>query len=192
MPEINAPAIVEELTVLHDAYERALAANDVPALTAFFWDSPHIVRYGVNEHLYGAEAVAAYRQGNAPAFTERTLLRRSILALGDDTASIMCELSQKIFGQPRHSRQSQVWVRFREFGWKIVSAHVSNALTPPSLLAPAWDSYVDQTAAALGLPLDREHRPGVILSLQRTAAVAAPLLAFALPGDTELAPTFTP
>ena len=56
MPEVNAPDVVAELGVLHDAYERALAANDVPALTAFFWDSPHTVRYGVGEHLYGAGA----------------------------------------------------------------------------------------------------------------------------------------
>src|SRR3954465_9523551 len=96
MPEINAPAVVAEVTVLHDAYERALAANDVPALTAFFWNSPHIVRYGVNEHLYGAEAVATYRQSSTPAFTNRHLLRRSILTIGADTASVMCELGQKI------------------------------------------------------------------------------------------------
>jgi hypothetical protein len=191
MPEINAPAVVAELTALHDRYERALAANDVPTLTAFFWDSPHTVRYGVNEHLYGAESLAAYRQASAPVFTERTLLRRVILALGEDTASVMCELSQKVFGQLKHSRQSQVWVRFPGLGWKIVSAHVSNALTAPESPA-AWDAYVDQTAAALGLRLDPAHRPGVILSLQRTAAVAAPLLAFPLAGDPDLAPVFTP
>ncbi len=190
MPEINAPAVVAELTTLHDAYERALAANDVAALTAFFWDSPHIVRYGVNEHLYGAESLAAYRQASKPVFTERTLLRRAILAIGEDSASIMCELAQTVFGQPRHSRQSQVWVRFPGLGWKIVSAHVSNALTAPVGVA-SWDAYVDQSAAALGLPLDPAHRTGVIQSLQRTSAIAAPLLAFAVPGDAEIAPVFT-
>lgn len=191
MPEINAPTIVAELNELHDCYERALAANDVPALTAFFWDSPHTVRYGVNEHLYGADAVASYRQASAPVFTERKLLRRAILVIGQDTASIMCELSQKIFGQLRHSRQSQVWVRFPGLGWKIVSAHVSNALTA-SPGSTAWDSYVDQTAAALGLRIDGAHRPGVVQSLQRTATIAAPLLAFSIPDDAELAPVFTP
>ncbi len=194
MPEINAPAIVAELTALHDNYERALAANDVAALTAFFWDSLHTVRYGVNEHLYGAEALAAYRQASALVFTDRTLLRRAILTIGEDSASIMCELSQKIMGQPRHSRQSQVWVRFPELGWKIVSAHVSNALIAPpaGTGGVAWEAYVDHTAAGLGLPLDPAHRPGVVLSLQRTAAVAAHLLAFELPADAELAPVFSP
>lgn len=190
MPAINAPALVRELETLHDAYERALAANDVPALNAFFWNSPHTVRYGVNEHLYGAEAVSAYRHASTPVFTERRILRRAILALGDDVASIMSELTQKIFGQPRHSRQSQVWVRFPDAGWKIVSAHVSNALTPPEGNV-AWDSYVDHASTALGLPLDRAHRPGVIQQLQRTATVAAPLLAFPLPPAGEIAPVFT-
>lgn len=191
MPEVNAPAIVAELTALHDDYERALAANDVPALTAFFWDSPHVVRFGVSEHLYGAEALAAYRSSTTPVFTERTLARRTILALGADTASVMCEISQKVGGQQRHSRQSQVWMRFPEIGWKIVSAHVSNVLQPPSGTA-SWDAYVDHTAAALGLTIDRAHRPGVIQSLQRTAAIASPLMAFALPDHAELAPSFTP
>lgn len=192
MPEINAPAVVAELNELHDRYERALAANDVPALNAFFWDSPHTVRYGLNEHLYGADAVASYRQASTPLFTERRLLRRAILVVGPDTASIMCELSQKISGQPRHSRQSQVWVRFPGLGWKIVSAHVSNALTTPNATAPAVDAYVDQAAVALGLPLDPAHRPGVIQQYQRIAAVDAPLLAFPLPPDLEPVPVFAP
>lgn len=191
MPEINAPAIVAELSALHDAYERALAAHDVPALTAFFWDSSHTVRYGVNEHLYGAEDLAAYRNASPPVFTDRVLVRRSILALGADMASIMCELSQKIAGQPKHGRQSQVWVRFPTLGWKIVSAHVSNALTSPDASAPSFDAYVDQAAAALRLPLAPEHRPGVLLQFQRIAAIAAPLLAFPLPPDVEPAPVFT-
>jgi len=191
MPEVNAPAVVAEVGELHDAYERALAANDVPALNAYFWDSPFTVRYGVNEHLYGAEAVAAYRQGNVPAFSERTLLRRAILTLGEDMASIMCEFRQKILGQIRHNRQSQVWVRFPDVGWRIVTAHVSNPLSVPDGIV-AWDSYVDHAAAALSLPLDREHRLGVVQSLQRSAAIAAPLLAFKLPTDTEMAPVFIP
>ncbi len=189
MPDVNAPAVVAELTLLHDAYERALAANDVPALNGFFWDSPHIVRFGVHEHLYGAAAVAAYRSSSTPAFTERKILRRTILSLGNDVASVMCELDQKVAGQPRHSRQSQVWVRFPSLGWKIVAAHVSNAVLPPPG-RPAWDGYVDLTSSALALPIDRAHRPGVIESIQRTAAIAGPLMAFDLPGDGEVAPTF--
>jgi hypothetical protein len=189
MIALNSPAVVAEIAALHDAYERALAANDVPALTHFFWDSPHIVRFGVNEHLYGAADLADYRKKNPPVFTDRVLLRRTIVAFGETFVSVMCEFSQKIAGQPRHSRQSQVWTRFPELGWRIVAAHVSNALTAAPA-AGSWDAYVDQTAAALALPLDPAHRPGVMQNLQRSAAIAAPLLAFALPASAEPAPTF--
>ncbi len=191
MPIVNDPAVIAEIAALHDAYERALAANDVPALTGFFWDSPHIVRFGVNEHLYGAEDLAAYRQKNVPVYTDRVLLRRTILALGENFVSVMCEFSQKVAGQPRHSRQSQVWTRFPGLGWRIVAAHVSNALVALPA-AGSWDAYADQAAAALGLPLAPAHRPGVVQNLQRSAAIAAPLLAFALPDDIEPAPIFTP
>jgi hypothetical protein len=191
MPAINAPAVVAEITTLHDAYERALAANDVSALDSFFWDSPHTVRFGVSEHLYGAEAVAAYRRSSTPAFTDRRILRRSILALGSDTVSVMCEITQRVLGQPRHSRQSQVWTRFPGLGWKIVAAHVSVA-PAPSAAAADWGGYADRVAGALGLPLDPAHRGGVLQCLQRTAAVAAPLLAYPLPDDSEPAPVFAP
>ena len=190
MSPINDPAVIAEITAIHDAYERALAANDIPALNAFFWDSPHVVRYGVNEHLYGSAAISAYRQGYTPVFTDRKLMHRTIVALGPDFASVMSELSQKVAGKPRHSRQSQVWARFPDAGWKVVAAHVSNALTSPSADG-TWEAYADQAAALLGLPLDPTHRAGVAQNLQRSAAIAAPLLAFALPADTELAPVFT-
>ena len=191
MTEFNDPVVVAAIGALHDAYERALAANDVPTLNRFFWDSPHTVRYGVKEHLYGGAAIAAYRQAHKPALTDRILLRRSITAFGDSFASVMCEFSQKSRGQSLHSRQSQVWARLPDQGWKIVSAHVSNTIAALPATG-SWEAFADQTAAALSLPLDPAHRPGVIANLQRAAAIAAPLLAFPLPADTEIAPVFTP
>lgn len=188
MSQLNASAIVDEITALHDAYERALIANDVEALVQFFWDSPHVVRFGVTEHLYGAEAIASYRQGHTPAFTDRRLLRRTVVTFGSEMASVMCELSLNVHGQPRHGRQSQTWVRFADMGWKIVSAHVSNALGRP---ADLWETYTDLASAAIGLPIAASHRSGVAQNLTRAAAIAAPLLAFNLPPETEPAPVFT-
>ena len=188
MPTINDPAVCAEIAALHDAYEKALAANDVAALVNFFWSSPEVVRYGVVEHLYGAEAITAYRQSHQLVFTDRKLLRRAIVALGTDAASVMCELSQTVFGVPRHGRQSQVWVRFPEIGWKIIAAHVSNAVAA----SPAnWEIYADQAAAAVGLPLAAAHRSGVAGHLARAAAIAGPLLDFPLPGAAEPASVFT-
>jgi Protein of unknown function (DUF3225)/Protein of unknown function (DUF4089) len=191
MPDINSRDIVAEVTLLHDAYEKALVNNDIAALGSFFWDSPSVVRFGVNEQLYGAEALAEYRKTSTPVFTDRRLIRRSVLAIGNDVASVMSEFEQKVFGQPRHNRQSQVWIRFAELGWKIVSAHVSNALVGPPQ-AGSWEGYADQAAAALQLPLNPAYRTAVAQNLQRAAAIAAPLFAAELPVTAEVAPVFTP
>jgi hypothetical protein len=191
MPEINSPDIVAHVTHLHEAYEKALLNNDVSALGNFFWDSPNVVRFGVNEQLYGTEALAEYRRTSTPVFTDRRLIRRSVLAIGSNVASVMSEFEQKVFGQPRHNRQSQTWVNFPDIGWKIVSAHVSNALVGPPQ-AGSWEAYADQVAVALRLPLSPEHRPGVAQNLQRAAAIAAPLLAADLPSTAEVAPVFEP
>lgn len=157
-------------------------------MVQFFWDSPHVVRFGISEHLYGTDAIAAYRQGHTPAFTDRKLLRRAIVTVGADVASVMCELSLTVHEQPRHSRQSQTWVRFPDVGWRIISAHVSNALgRPPEL----WEAYTDLASAAIGLPIAACHRSGVAQNLTRAAAIAAPLLAFNLPPELEPAPVFT-
>jgi hypothetical protein len=188
MPIINDPAVTAEIAALHDAYERAIISNDVDALVDFFWSSPHVARFGVAEHLYGADAINAYRQNHRPAFTDRKMLRRVIVTLGIETASVMCEFSQTVSGASRHTRQSQVWVRFPEVGWKIIAAHVSNAIGP----APAgWENYADQAAAAVGLTLDATHRPGVVANLKRAEAIARPLLDFPLPAVAEPASVFT-
>ncbi|MGC4075362.1 MAG: DUF3225 domain-containing protein [Nibricoccus sp.] len=183
----NDPAVIAEVTAQFDLYERALLANDVDALTAFFWDSPHAIRYGVNEHLYGATAIAEFRKNRVINFTDRTPLRTTVLAFGTDTAVTMYEYSVKVFGQPRHGRQTQVWIRVPEAGWRIAAAHVSN--TPP---APSWSGYVEQASFALGLSIDAAHRTGVAQNLGRAATIAAPLLAFPLPDDLDPAHVFTP
>ena len=51
-------------------------------------------------------------------------------------------------------------------------------------------TYVDAAAALIGLPLDPEHRPGVILNIERIAEMAELVMAFALPEETEPAPVF--
>jgi hypothetical protein len=53
-------------------------------------------------------------------------------------------------------------------------------------------AYVDAAAALIELPLDPAHRPGVILNMQRIAEMAALVMAFPLPDDTEPAPVFRP
>src|SRR5262249_38122051 len=50
---INDPNVVKEVEAEFAAYYLALAANDVAALNRFFFDSPHTIRYGNAEVLYG-------------------------------------------------------------------------------------------------------------------------------------------
>lgn len=54
------------------------------------------------------------------------------------------------------------------------------------------ETFVDAAAALTGLPLDPAHRPGVILNIERIAEMAALVMAFPLPKETEPAPVFRP
>ena len=185
---LNDPDLVHTLAGLHDAYDKALVANDADALTAFFWDSPDVVRFGVGEQLYGAEALSIYRQGHIPPYTSRRLVRREIATFGTTFATVMAEFELMIQGVPRPNRQSQTWVNFPQVGWRIVTAHVSSPFFAPK---SAFGPYTEQMARALGLTIAPEHRAGVVANFERTAAIAAPLLAFKLPDRAEPAAVFT-
>jgi len=122
MLSVNDPAVIAEITALHDAYERALAANDIPALNAFFWDSPHIVRYGVNEQLYSYAEIKGFRAGRATIDLRRELLKLVLTTYGRDFATASCEYKRLETG--RRGRQMQTWMRV-DGEWKVIAAHVS-------------------------------------------------------------------
>lgn len=52
--------------------------------------------------------------------------------------------------------------------------------------------YVEQAAKLLGIEIPSEALPGVIANLERSAAIARPLLEFPLPDDAEAGPVFRP
>jgi hypothetical protein len=54
------------------------------------------------------------------------------------------------------------------------------------------EAYVDAAAELVGMPLDPAHRPGVVLNLGRIAQMAALVMEFPLPDDTEPAPVYQP
>ena len=54
------------------------------------------------------------------------------------------------------------------------------------------EAYVDAAAKLIGLPIDPAHRPGVVLNLERIAQMAALVMAFDLPEETEPAPVYVP
>ena len=120
--DINLPDVVAEVTAAFARYERALVTNDVGVLDELFWNSPHTLRYGATENLYGYEAICAFRAGRSPQGLARTILRTVITTYGQDLASANIEFLRD--GSTRTGRQSQTWMRTPE-GWKVVAAHVS-------------------------------------------------------------------
>lgn len=122
--QINDPDIIKDLKALYPKYETALMANDAEALTRMFWASPHEMRFGVTENLYGIEEIEAFRKGRSPANLARTVQRLDVATFGRVFGSATLEFERTVNGKIISGRQSQVWVRFPE-GWRIVSAHVS-------------------------------------------------------------------
>jgi len=118
--EINLPDVLTEVTAAFERYEAALIGNDVAVLDALFWDSPHTIRYGATENLYGYEAIATFRSTRSAQGLDRTLHNTVITTYGRDFATANTE-----FQRPgKRGRQSQTWMRSPD-GWRVVSAHVS-------------------------------------------------------------------
>jgi hypothetical protein len=121
---INDPEVIAELSVLYPAYEAALVSNDADTLVEMFWASPHAVRFGATENLYGIDEIQAFRRSRSPANLARQVKQFRIVSFGKDFASVILEFERVVDGRQVRGRQSQVWVRFPQ-GWRIVSAHVS-------------------------------------------------------------------
>ena len=187
--EINNADVVAEVTELCDKYEQALVENKVDVLKALFWESPHAMRFGVTEELYGADQISAFRDQRKINFSNRTVLRQDVLVLGRDLAIATLEFSVVVFGRPKHGRQTQVWARLGPAGWRIVSAHVTHKVVPSS---GTEADYGAAAAALLGLAVDPAYRDGVARNLQAMAAIAAPLMELELPTEIEPAPVFEP
>ena len=120
--EINLPDVLAEVGEQFARYEQALVTNDVAMLDELFWNSPHTLRYGAGENLYGYDEIAAFRAARPAQGLARTVLRTVITTFGRDVATANIEFSRE--GNPRIGRQSQTWVRMPE-GWRVVAAHVS-------------------------------------------------------------------
>jgi Protein of unknown function (DUF3225)/Protein of unknown function (DUF4089) len=174
---INDPDVVREVARLHEEYETALVNNDVEALIRFFWDSPHALRFGVRENLYGAAEIDAFRKTRPVLGLDRKILNVRIVAFGSECAVVTMEFLR----QHHHGRQSQVWWKFPE-GWKVVSAHVSFM----------YETYAEQAAALAGFPLPQQYTNAVQQNIERSARIAESLLKTPLPDETVSAARFEP
>lgn len=120
--ELNSFKIQREIEIYSDAYERALAENNIKILDDLFWAGSEVVRYGVTENLYGSDEIAAFRRtrkGGAPA---RKNTYRHITTINDNCAVVSIEFQQEY--SHKKGRQMQTWIRINN-KWKIIAAHVS-------------------------------------------------------------------
>ena len=120
--QLNLPEIKKEVTQAFERYEKALNENDQAVLNELFWNSPHTLRYGIAEQLYGYEAIKGFRAGRPAIDLRRELLKVVITTYGRDFATASCEYKRMETG--RLGRQMQTWMR-TPAGWRVVAAHVS-------------------------------------------------------------------
>ena len=120
--DINLPNVLGEVTAAVERYEAALVSNDVQVLDTLFWNSPHTLRYGAGENLYGYDEIRAFRAQRSPQGLAREVMRTVITTYGQDFATANLEFQRE--GSTRIGRQSQTWMRTPQ-GWRVVAAHVS-------------------------------------------------------------------
>ena len=121
--DINIPAVKAEVEAAFARYEQALMANDVDTLQGLFWNSPHTIRYGMGENLYGHAEIGAFRAGRSTVGLMRTTSRTVITTFGQDFATAST-LFHRETSPGKVGRQMQTWVRTPD-GWRVVAAHVS-------------------------------------------------------------------
>lgn len=120
--QINLPHVLAEMEAAFARYEDALVNNKVEVLDELFWNSPHTLRYGATENLYGFEAIQAFRASRPSQGLQRTCMNTVITTYGEEFATANTEFQRD--GIARTGRQSQTWMRTPE-GWRVVAAHVS-------------------------------------------------------------------
>ena len=96
--------------------------TDVHDLEELLWDSPHTLRFGVGENLYGYGEIREFRAARPSAGLAREIFNTVITTYGRDFATANTEFRRE--GSARPGRQSQTWMRTPD-GWRVVAAHVS-------------------------------------------------------------------
>ena len=112
--QINQPDTVAEVTAQFARYEDALVSNKVDVLDELFWRSPHTLRYGATENLYGFDAIQAFRAGRPAQGLARAVLKTVITTYGNDFATANIEFQR--VSSAKTGRQTQTWVLTRNAG----------------------------------------------------------------------------
>ncbi|WP_295833433.1 AtzH-like domain-containing protein [uncultured Microbacterium sp.] len=140
----TTPEIPTDLRAAFDAYERAIVANDLDALDAFFAPGPDTLRGDPAGLLVGHETISGFRavRGGVPA---RDIVDIHYRPLGPDSALLM---SVSRFHGGGRGLQTQVWQRI-DGQWLITAAHVAPR-TPP-LDRTIWRSVGDPFLPGAGV-----------------------------------------
>src|SRR5262245_43525744 len=104
------------------------------ALDEAFWNSPHTIRYGLGENLYGREEILGFRKSRPPVDLRRKLLRTTITTYGRDFATANCEFLK--VDSNRCGRQSQTWMHRRKDGASLVRTCAGIRRLPESSSQP--------------------------------------------------------
>ena len=101
-------------------YERALMANDLPALDRLFAPGPETLRGDAAGILVGHDAISEFRQGRggAPA---REILHVEVREVSDDAAVVIAITAPATGGR---GQQTQLWRRV-DGRWVVAAAHVA-------------------------------------------------------------------
>ncbi|ROP66721.1 AtzH-like domain-containing protein [Curtobacterium sp. PhB115] len=131
-----------------DAYEAALAANDLDALDAAFVDAPGTMRGDDRGLLVGHDAISAFRSARGGVQT-RSLTRVEVRPLADGLALVV---SVSGFTDGGQGLQTQLWRRDGDT-WRIEAAHVTGR--PKAFDTTIWRVVGDPLVPASGAgPLD--------------------------------------
>ena len=135
--------IPTDLRAAFDAYERAIVANDLDALDAFFAPGSDTLRGDPAGLLVGHEAISGFRslRGGVPA-RDITEVHYRPLAPASEGAGVDVALLMSVsrFHGGGRGLQTQVWQRI-DGRWLITAAHVAPR-TPP-LDRSVWRSVGD-------------------------------------------------
>ena len=112
-------------------YERALMANDLPALDALFAPGPDTLRGDVAGILVGHDAISDFRKGRGGA-PKRAILDVEVQDIADDAALVIAITAPLTGGR---GQQTQLWQK-ADGAWRITAAHVS--LPAPALNSSIW------------------------------------------------------
>lgn len=140
---MTADTAPEGLLDALDAYEAALAADDLDALDDAFVRSPDTLRGDDRELLVGHAAISAFR-GTRGGVAPRSLRRIEVRSLTDDLALVV---AVSAFDAGGTGLQTQLWRR-TDGTWRIEAAHVTGK--PRAFDTTIWRVVGDPLLPATG------------------------------------------